>query len=354
MPTRRPRTAFYSLTTCLSLVSLLGACSESSASPGGGEPGGADSGGSAGSASVSGSGGSGSGGSGGAPVGTFLVSISEDPEQPSGGLTTVSGKVNDGPIPETRVWDLVQTEGDCRLEKPRSPFCEPTCGEGVCVEDDTCASYPTAHSVGEVTLEGVALASGETTVVLREILKQYQQAAGTMFAFPPFAEGAAVSLHATGGDYAAFDLLAPGILPLQLTSTDFELDEGKPLELSWAPASDPKSSQLHVELDLSHHGGSRGRIECDTDDDGSLVISGEMMSELIGLGVAGFPKLVATRKSRDATGIAPGLVELGLVSQRDQVLTVAGIISCTGLEPEPNAPPECPDGAVCQQDLTCP
>jgi hypothetical protein len=341
----------------LSLVAALAACSGAEVEPEGGA--GTSSGGSGNDsgASSSGAGKGGSPSSGGSSsgsgttgsdelIGSFQVQVVADDEDPTTGSTSVIGKVNDAPTPSATVWDVATEEGPCRLEKPRIPYCEGGCGADVCVDDGVCQPYAIGHSVGEVKLSGVMVTGGNSELVLKEIAKSYQPPAGTMFAYPPFAEGDAIAVRAAGADYSGFDLSAKGVAPVRFSSTDFELDEGKALELAWNGATDPKSSQVHIKIDISHHGGSRGQIACDADDTGALTISAELMTELIQLGVAGFPSVILTRASRDSAKIEVGRVELAVSSKTERIVTVAGYESCT-------ADSDCPDGEICQPDLTC-
>jgi hypothetical protein len=343
----------------LSVVVSIAACSGAEVEPegaagtsGSGNNSGASSGGSGTSGSgTSGSGTSGSSTSGGTTgsnelIGSFQVQVVSDDADPTTGSTSVIGKVNDAPTPSAIIWDVTTEDGTCHLEKPRVPFCDGGCGDEVCVEDGVCQPYATGHSVGEVKLSGLAVEGSTGPLVLKEIAKSYQPPAGTMFEYPPFAEGDPVTVQATGGDYSAFNLSAKGVAPVVFSSTDFELEEGKALELTWNGATDPKSSQVHIKLDISHHGGSRGQIVCDADDTGALTISAELMTELIQLGVAGFPSVILTRASIGSAKIEVGRVELAVSSKTERIVTVAGYSSCT-------ADADCPDGEVCQPDLTC-
>jgi hypothetical protein len=337
---------------CVALSTGVFACSGSEVEP---TPGASGSGNTAGSG-TSGSSGSGNGTAGSSQagsgtgsqevVGTFQVQVLADEADPTTGMTKIVGQVGDGPVPPNVVWTVTKEEGGCRLETPSVPFCDPGCGAEVCVADNKCSPYPTGHSVGAVTLQGVKLMGGGSEIVLKEIAKAYQPPAGTALAFPPFGPTDDVSVHASGGDYAAFELSTKGVDPLVFTSTDFELDTGKPLTLTWAGAPDPKSSQMYLKLDISHHGGAKGLIECDVDDTGSLTISAAMITELMGLGVAGFPSVVAMRQSIDTAQIAPGLVKLEVSARTEHFVTVKGVSSCTADE-------DCADGAKCQMDLTC-
>jgi len=261
-------------------------------------------------------------------------------------MTKIVGQVGDGPIPSNVIWTVAKTDNGCRLEKPTVPFCTSPCGSDVCVADDVCQAYPAEHTVGAVTLVGVKLEGGGAELTLKEIAHAYQPAAGTMLSYPPFGPSDDVSLHAAGGDYGAFDLSTKGVDPLAFTSTDFELEDGKPLVLTWDAAADPKSSRMYVKLDISHHGGVKGIIECDADDSGSLTISAAMINELLGLGVAGFPSVVVMRQSIDTVKIAPGTVRLEVSARAEHYVTVKGVDSC-------NVNDDCPSGKTCATDSTC-
>jgi hypothetical protein len=302
--------------------------------------------GSSGSGNSSGAGTGGTSSSSKDLVGSFQVLITVDDEDPTKGATSVIGKVNDGASPPTLSWSVIKEEGDCRVEKPSVPFCDPACGAEVCVAEDKCVPYPAGQSVGDVTIDGLMVEGSGTSLMLKEIAKAYQPPANTTFAWPPFAEGDDVTVKAAGGSFSAFELKAKGVKPLIVTATEFEVAEGKPLELTWEAATDPKASKVHLKLDISHHGGTRGMIQCDTDDSGSLTIPAELMTELIGLGVAGFPTFVLTRSTRATAQIAPGVVELEVSAKVEQAVTVEGVVSCT-------EDTDCPDGASCQDDLTC-
>jgi hypothetical protein len=360
----QPIRKFSFLAPSALLVAALAACSRTDDAPGSGgaegnagAPATAGSGnGDAGSSSANTAGSGNTAGSNGAAgtsassdaiVGTFQIQALVDEMDVTTGITKVVGQVGDGPVPSNVVWTVKKTDGDCVLETPAAPFCEEPCGADVCVGDNECQAYPTGHSVGTVTLSGVNTTAGGAMVTLKEIAKAYQPPAGTSFVYPPFAAGDDIKLQATGGDYTAFELAAKGVDPIAFTNTDFALDEGKPFDITWDAAADAKAAQIYVKIDISHHGGIRGMIECHADDTGSLRISGETMTELIGLGVAGYPSVVLVRQSIDTAQIAPGRVRLEVSSRAERYLTVAGVDSCTVNE-------DCPDGKTCRTtDSTC-
>jgi len=301
----------------------------------------------------SGSGANGGGSTGGSSssgdpplLGTFKIEVTADQSGPTTGTTSVLGKVSGGAVPMQTAWETITTDGDCRLEKPRQPFCSPSCGSGVCVEDDVCQDYPEAMAVGAVTLSGVKLSGGETSLALREVAKAYQPPAGTTFAYPPFAEGDAVRLSAAGGGLPGFEVETTGVSPLWLSGEGFALEPDTALELTWNGATDPKASSVHVKLDISHHGGSKGMIECDLDDTGSLSISAALVTELLGLGVAGFPTIIVSRAASARATVGSGQVALVVASTTERAVSVPGVDSCTDTE-------QCPSGETCQADLTC-
>ena len=293
--------------------------------------------------------GSNSGGSSGAAaagdsstlVGSFQVKLTAESDLGAAN-TTVVGKVYDGPTPATVVWESPQVDGDCTLTTPRVPFCNTPCGgSAACVEDDTCLAYPTARGVGAVTVSGLAASPFQLTAVSNT----YQAPASATLAYPPFADGDPVSVSAAGDYFGAFSINAKGIAPLVLQSTGLALKTGQALELSWAKGA-TSDAKIHVKLDISHHGGSKGQIECDTADSGALSVSAALVTKLLNLGVAGYPTVIVTRHSTGSTVIAAGRVDLEVSSVVEQAVTVEGLASCTSDD-------DCATGQTCQNDLTC-
>jgi hypothetical protein len=281
-------------------------------------------------------------------VGTFQVTLVQ-PNAGTGtaGYTNLVGKVYDGPTPQQTVWELSEAEGDCQLLEPRVPYCEAGCGADVCVEDDVCQAYPEAHPVGTVTVTGLRTDPGGTELEMDPIGTTYQPV-GVTLAYPPFAEGDAVSLDAAGSAFTGpFGMEAEGIAPLQLLTSEIPLETGVGVALEWTPPADALAdSRIGLLLDISHHGGSNGKIVCDLDDDGSFEIPAALITRLLALGVAGFPTIILTREARGSTTISAGRVDLALASKVEHEVTIAGLVSCNGDE-------DCPDPQTCQPDLRC-
>lgn len=285
-------------------------------------------------------------------VGTFRVELiapveatADSPETP--GKTTVLGKVYDGAYPGQIIWEEANKVGDCRLLTPRVPFCNTPCGgSAVCVEDDTCEDYPASGSVGTVVVKGLETADGGAEFTMTPIANNYQAPATAKLLYPAFAEGDTISMTASGDRFAAFKLSGRGIAPLELTSTDLALAPDQALTLTWKPAAEPTRSALHVKLDISHHGGTKGMILCDTADAGSLELAGPLITELLALGAAGYPTIVVTREAVSSTTIAEGRIDLALSSSLEYAVLVPGVTSCLD-------DVDCSEGQTCQSDLTC-
>jgi hypothetical protein len=278
-------------------------------------------------------------------VGSFQVKLT--PASDLGpASTSVVGRIYDGPTPLATIWELPQKDGDCTLTTPRVPFCSTLCGgSAVCVEDDTCVAYPTAHGAGAVTVSGLKATNGSSPLELTLVGTTYQAPPSVPLAYPPFAEADAITLSAAGEYFPAFTLSAKGIAPLTLGTSELALKSGQPLTLTWVKGA-LSSANIHVKLDISHHGGSKGQIECNTSDSGTLAISAALIGKLLSLGIAGFPSVIVTRHVIGSAVISPGRVELEISSSVEQAVTIDGLTSCT-------AKADCPDGQDCQPDLTC-
>lgn len=285
-------------------------------------------------------------------VGTFQVQLvapvpASDTSPATAGKTSVVGKVYDAATPAAIVWESGTRSGDCQIFTPRVPFCDTPCGgSAVCVEDNTCEPYPTAGSVGTVTARGLKTSDDASEFTMEPIANNYQPPATVTLAYPAFAEGDLISLEAPGADLEGFKVSARGIAPLVLANDAIPLADDTPVALTWTPAADPDRSRVHVKLDISHHGGTKGMIECDTADAGALEIAGPLITELLDLGVAGFPSIILTRRAVGSAAIAAGRIDLVVSSKVEHFVDIAGLTSCS-------ADSDCPDGQTCQADLTC-
>ena len=122
------------------------------------------------------------------------------------------------------------------------------------------------------------------------------------------------------------------------SNTTITIRSDEPTLLSWTPPADGQSSRMEIEVDISHHGGQKGQIDCDVPDTGAFEIPEELVTQLVALGVAGYPTITLTRVSRAAAPEAPGIT-LSVMSTVDRLVDT-GFDSC-GMDSD------CPDGLTC-------
>jgi hypothetical protein len=254
--------------------------------------------------------------------------IGETPTAPA--HTDISGFMYDGAQAPLVIWDKKQTEGDCSLYTPRTPFCESCGADQVCVDTNTCRTPPSTQDVGAVSMTGLNPPSGANPLGLTAV----SNATGTTYLcaetlpVPPCTAGGAVSMAATGkGDYPAFSVQTQCIPSLAVANTSVAIESGKAFALAWTP-SNVTGARLQLTFDLSHHGGSKGKIICDTADSGSLSVSGTLIQKLMALGVTGYPKAYVNRLSTGTTAVGSGQAQLKLYSDVDFVVQIPGLVSC--------------------------
>lgn len=285
-------------------------------------------------------------------VGLFTVLISPPEATDTGeGLAAFQGAVRDGPPLELTAWTVLEEDADCTLLEPSIPFCDPACGSGsACVPGDECQEHPQPKSIGSVTLTGLELESGESEFSLTPLKPNfnYLPGASVRLVYPPVAEGAEIQLASEGGDYSPVTIQAKGIAPLEVETTgdSIPISSDAPLILSWTPAGSDGDSKILIEMDISHHGGQKGQLECETADDGSLEISQSLVAGLIELGYAGFPTIRITRKSIGGANIEAGRVVFEIISDLELPLDIDGLVSCTEAG-------DCDSGQMCGTDRVC-
>jgi hypothetical protein len=276
-------------------------------------------------------------------LGGFTIELK--PNSSGSGTTTIGGNVYEGAKPENVTWQSRTKSGDCELLIPSVPFCSTACGSSeVCVATDRCAPYPASVGVGAVTLQGVG--SADITMNPEGDTKYYAPPKGTVIPFPPAADGSEIRVQAAGGSLGPFTIVSEAIAPLAITSDNpAAITTGAPLQIRWTPGVS-ELARIHLELDLSHHGGTKGKIACDLADDGSVEIPSALLTELIGLGLAGFPTVEIARRAIGTANVTGGKVTLDVVSQARLDVTVPGLVSCS-------EDSDCPSGQTCQDDLQC-
>ncbi len=263
--------------------------------------------------------------------------------------TQISGMMNDGPSPPEIIFEETMKEGNCRLLKTIYPLCNPSCGSNAkCVKKDSCMEYPNNFSVGEVTLKGFKKNGSDTTFKLSPrtgSIGTYYQMAGIKLDYPPFTEGDTITFAPAGSASASpFTLQARAISPLKMITTTAILEDGKPITLKWEKSSIEGISRIHVRVNISYHGGTKGEIQCDCEDNGEIVIPARLLDELKTYGIAGYPVADVTRRSVGTNENAKA--QLIIESTVTVELTYPDKQSCTGHE-------DCPEGYHCTDYRLC-
>jgi hypothetical protein len=275
-------------------------------------------------------------------VGRFsLLAVAEQMAmRPIAAHTELFGHVLDG-VPPADVWDELAASDDCRVLVGPQHTCDPQCGSGRTCGPDGCIPTPRTHSVGTVTITGLA----QELVLTPSSVRRYSPS--SVLPYPPYEEGAAIELVTEGGDYASFTLGGRGVALLEVAGGEIVVDSDQPVPLRWTAARSDDAARVFIEVDIAHHGGIAARIECDVDDDGAFEIPADLVTELVARGVAGFPTITLTRRSVDSAMIEPGCVELEVGARVIREVMVPGVTSCSNERP-------CPAGQTCQDaDLTC-
>lgn len=263
-------------------------------------------------------------------IGQFNVSLNEartDLGTPPS--TTISGKIYAGVNPTPDIAVAIASSGPCTVYRLTVPFCEGGCTNAVCVGENSCQPYPQLKSVGDVTVTGILGSDGKASIALLGSNNSYRTGGDGHPEYPGFAEGDAIRLSASGGDFAPFTITAVGIAPLDVAVSSLTVSRTSAIDLTWTAAKSAVGSTVNVNINLSHHGGSKGYLECHTvPDAGSLTIAAALVSQLIDLGVAGFPTLRITRESVGYTQLAIGRIALVISSEFARTISVEGFSSC--------------------------
>jgi hypothetical protein len=256
--------------------------------------------------------------------------------------TSLLGKLYAGASPMPMAWQQKDEADGCKLYTPMALLCQPSCSGGaLCVATNTCMAYPPTQTVGSLTVRGL----GSTELTMSPIANSYQLPAGTKLPYPPCSAGSKIELVAEGGEHAGFTLAAECVAPIEAPDR-VAIASGQPLALSWTAAK-TGTARVGVLLDISQHGTSKGKIECDTDDDGSLSIPAKLVDALVALGISGFPTVVLTRSSSNkAADGGPPNVKLSVSAPYRSAVEIPGLTSCA-------VDADCPNGELCQKDLKC-
>ena len=247
--------------------------------------------------------------------------------------TSLIGRFFNGLTPDPAPLKLDTKDASCELKVPVLPFCNEPCSPDVCTADDECTPYPAAVAVGNIAVSGLGDAlslSPATSMIV------YQSPS---LAYPPCEAGAKVAASADG-----FALEAECIAPLELTGPEpLPVKTGEVVHVTWKAAASGAKSKIRIGLDVSHHGGKKGQIDCEVPDTGSFDIPEALVTKLIGLGLAGFPTINVNRVS---LGVDAKNAEVSLLLSSSVTRAVdTGVKSCLD-------DAEC-DGQTCSKAGIC-
>jgi hypothetical protein len=284
-------------------------------------------------AAGTGSGAAGSAATGTEPQGSVVVSLNP-PVGDSAGYSTLIGRFFAGPTPDPFPLKLDSKADGCELLVPNLPFCSEACTPDVCTANDVCTPYPQPLGVGTITVSGLG---DELSLMPASTMVVYQSPS---LAYPPCTEGSKVKASAD-----SFTLEADCLGPLELTGPDpLPVKTGEVVHVTWVAAPAGSKSRIRIGLDVSHHGGKKGQIDCEVPDTGSFDIPEPLVTKLLGLGLAGYPTINVNRVSVGLDAAHPDVSLLLSAAITRAVDT--GVISC-----QDDA--ECPDDKTCQKVGIC-
>ena len=266
-----------------------------------------------------------------AGVGEFSIDLGPD-------FTSAQGKVLDAVM--TDQLPVVQMrEGDCQLLTLPTHLCDPACpvATQTCGAGNQCVALPSPRDVGTVTLSGLLL---PVEMSPNAITGNYHPNGGPL-PYPAYRAGAGLRLHASGGDYGAFELGGWGVSALELTTDRVAVESGAATQLSWKVPNEVGPARVQASLHLDNHGSSNAWIECDVADEGTAEIPATLIDALLGLGRSGFPTVALTRRTATSTGMDLGCVQMLVTSTVTAGVSLAGLTSC-------NDSSMCPSGQTCR------
>jgi hypothetical protein len=275
---------------------------------------------------------SGAGGAVGNLTGNVTVELFADQS-----YATVSAQIFDGPkpLPNPSVGPLVvsQQQAGCTLWVPKIVSCSPACGtSSVCTDNNVCTPNPAPKDVGTLHVTGLG---GMDLAITSTSPGSYSGPTLQDSQYPPCSEGADI-----GAQSDQFSITGKCIAPFVLTGPDpIPVMSGQSAAFTWTPPSKSGISRVQISLEISHHGGYKGEIDCDVPDTGSFDIPASLVTALVNLGRAGYPSVFVTRVA-EAAAPTQSRVKLTMLSQVTRDVDT-GVISCG------QGTSTCPTGMAC-------
>ncbi|MFZ5895625.1 MAG: hypothetical protein ACOY0T_31500 [Myxococcota bacterium] len=271
--------------------------------------------------------------SGGKTTGTLSGNVKVE-LFPADQYATVSAQIFDGPIPNGEPLDVADELNGCQLLIPRSITCSPECGTtSVCTGNNQCTPKPMPKNVGVIHVQGLS----SMAIDMDPLPPNFSYSGPTLQeTYPPCTEGDDIKVQSdlfsiTGKCITSLTLGGPTPIPVM---------SGSPVHLTWTAPGKANISRIQIELEISHHGGYKGEIDCDVPDTGSFDIPERLVTALIARGRAGYPTVKVTRLA-SASAPNESNVKLIMPSLVERAVDT-GVISCGGQDSPP-----CPSGMTC-------
>ncbi len=173
--------------------------------------------------------------------------------------------------PELPGLELVAAEGDCAYwKRVEEGFCEAPCTAGFCSPEGTCVPWPSNRSAGVIEVTGLrgSLSFAPTATGYRT---------DSSIDGDLFDPGASIHVEAPGDEVPGFSLSATGVAAFEDDLDYISLEDGVDAVITWTPAS---SGRIQLALRLGWHGAPfTDMLLCETDDVGSLVVPGSLISQ---------------------------------------------------------------------------
>ncbi|HEY8944017.1 MAG TPA: hypothetical protein VIM73_07140, partial [Polyangiaceae bacterium] len=123
--------------------------------------------------------------------------------------------------------------------------------------------------------------------------------------------------------------------------------KGSGVPLTWnTDGVNTQESEIYIWFSVDVHGTTTRWIDCVVPDSGSFTLPATLVSELIELGLSGFPRMRMTRRTADSTQLSTGCVDFEIGSEVVLDLVVEGLISCS-------KDADCPTGQTCTTEQEC-
>lgn len=255
--------------------------------------------------------------------------------------TIIAGAVSSGTTPSSIPHVAAEAQG-CQLLTPRSLICDECASDEVCAGEDECVPKPSKVSAGTLIVDGLLT---PVAVTPNGITLDYSKT--VLDPFPAYEPGAEIDFRVEGDVIEAVDAKVWGVPNLTTSQTVVSVAPGEPAQLEWSTDQvDGEQSAVFISFSVNVHGAVTGWIECVVPDTGEFEIPSELVSQLIDLGLSGFPRVDIERRSSATAELANGCLDIYSASKLTLDIEVDGLASCT-------EDTDCEEGQACSEEMVC-